>query len=75
MRLSVRGALRCRAQISETLTMLGLFGRALWAVATSRAGACVARREVESSLHEQLTDHLNAEIVARTIKTREEAAK
>lgn len=28
---------------------------------------------VESSLHEQLTDHLNAEIVARTIKTREEA--
>ncbi|CAE8647975.1 unnamed protein product, partial [Polarella glacialis] len=28
---------------------------------------------VESSLHEQLTDHLNAEIVAKTIKTREEA--
>merc|ERR1719277_2665653 len=28
---------------------------------------------VESSLHEQLTDHLNAEIVARTITTREEA--
>merc|ERR1719401_1213599 len=28
---------------------------------------------VESSLHEQLTDHLNAEIVARTIKTREKA--
>jgi len=28
---------------------------------------------VESSLHEQLTDHLNAEIVARTIKTRDEA--
>eukprot|EP00421_Protoceratium_reticulatum_P046054 CAMPEP_0168439522 /NCGR_PEP_ID=MMETSP0228-20121227/42508_1 /TAXON_ID=133427 /ORGANISM="Protoceratium reticulatum, Strain CCCM 535 (=CCMP 1889)" /LENGTH=616 /DNA_ID=CAMNT_0008453799 /DNA_START=218 /DNA_END=2069 /DNA_ORIENTATION=- len=28
---------------------------------------------VESSLHEQLTDHLNAEIVARTIKSREEA--
>jgi len=28
---------------------------------------------VESSLHEQLTDHLNAEIVGRTIKTREEA--
>jgi len=28
---------------------------------------------VESSLHEQLTDHLNAEIVAKTIRTREEA--
>jgi len=28
---------------------------------------------VESSLHEQLTDHLNAEVVARTIKTRAEA--
>jgi len=28
---------------------------------------------VESSLHEQLTDHLNAEIVSQTIKTREEA--
>lgn len=28
---------------------------------------------VESSLHEQLTDHLNAEIVAKTIKSREEA--
>jgi len=28
---------------------------------------------VESSLHEQLTDHLNAEIVSGTIKTREEA--
>merc|ERR1719387_3152014 len=28
---------------------------------------------VESSLHEQLTDHLNAEVVARTITTREEA--
>lgn len=24
---------------------------------------------VESSLHEQLTDHLNAEIVAKTIRT------
>jgi activating signal cointegrator complex subunit 3 len=28
---------------------------------------------VESSLHEQLTDHLNAEIVAKTITTRERA--
>merc|ERR1712190_646937 len=28
---------------------------------------------VESSLHEQLTDHLNAEIVSGSIKTREEA--
>ena len=25
-------------------------------------------RKVESSLHEQLTDHLNAEIVAKTIR-------
>merc|ERR1719473_2479513 len=28
---------------------------------------------VESSLHEQFTDHLNAEIVAKTIKTKEQA--
>mmetsp|Transcript_111444 Transcript_111444/g.322204 ORF Transcript_111444/g.322204 Transcript_111444/m.322204 type:complete len:1102 (+) Transcript_111444:1-3306(+) len=71
--------------ITDVLQMMGRAGRPQF---DSEARAVVMVHEpkknfyrrfiyepfpVESSLHEQLTDHLNAEIVARTIKTREEA--